>query len=179
MRLCGVYLQRGRLIAISIYGPIVIILLFSRKFLNLFNQDGEVSEMAYLYIISYMPGLLLLGLNDLQRKFLIQCKNSKAQMNSQFAGTILHVLFNYIFVVFLQFGIVGTGAANFCTNFFLLVANVYQTKIQDDLKDSLTVKLTDPQVLIQWREYFRIGLPNIAILVLDWACFEFTTLIAL
>ena len=28
------------------------------------------------------------------------------------------------------------------------------------------------------KEYLAIGMPNIAIIVLDWACFEITTLMA-
>ena len=76
LRLCGAYLQRGRLLNTVIYVPILIIFALSGPLLRSLGQDAAVSSLAANYILAYAPGVYFLALYDLQRRFLIQTGHS-------------------------------------------------------------------------------------------------------
>mmetsp|Transcript_18416 Transcript_18416/g.31499 ORF Transcript_18416/g.31499 Transcript_18416/m.31499 type:complete len:105 (+) Transcript_18416:145-459(+) len=71
IRLCGVYLQRGRTALLILYIPIFFILLSSKHILLFLGQNPAVVEYSYTYILAYMPGIFIFGMHDLQRKFLV------------------------------------------------------------------------------------------------------------
>lgn len=83
---------------------------------------------------------------DLQRRFLIQVGKSDLQMYVQIVGTIMHVGWNYILVVKLGQGVIGTGIAACITNAFILAGNIHVTRIQPSLSEALDVKLFNPKV---------------------------------
>ena len=54
----------------------LILYVLSGKFLKALGQDEEVADLAYLYILCSFPGIFLMGMHDLQRKFLIEVGKS-------------------------------------------------------------------------------------------------------
>lgn len=80
------------------------------------------------------PGVFLLGLADLQRKFLVQVGRSQLQMHSLFISTPIHVIWNYILVNKYELGVIGTGLAGLFTNLCSLVITIYQTNGLKELK---------------------------------------------
>jgi multidrug resistance protein, MATE family len=64
LKLCGIYLNRGRFMLLLLNIPIVYILCNAEAILLLLNQDKKVAQNAQLYIYSYIPALVLNGLND-------------------------------------------------------------------------------------------------------------------
>ena len=75
-------------------------------------------------------------------------------------------------------GVVGAGIASFITNTKVLALNLYLTSIQEDLEAVNAVPLSNPQVWTDFGTYLRIGLPNLMIILLDWTCFEISSLFA-
>lgn len=71
LRKCGVYLQRGRFIAICAFVPMLITFLFSYKALVALGQDVTVCKYSFHYILMMIPSMFMIGLADIQRKFLI------------------------------------------------------------------------------------------------------------
>ena len=61
LRLCGVYLQRGRILAALLFVPMMMGFLISKNVLVGLGQDESVIHQAYLYILSVSPGMFLLG----------------------------------------------------------------------------------------------------------------------
>ena len=61
---------------ILMYVPIVALLIFSANILEKFGQDPQVTEQARYFIFTLIPGSLIIGLEDLQRKFLTQVNKS-------------------------------------------------------------------------------------------------------
>lgn len=80
MHLCGVYLQRGRICLTMLFIPILIVFAFSGTILKSLGQNPLVAESAQLYILSSIAGIYLMGLHDLQRKFLTQVEKSHLSM---------------------------------------------------------------------------------------------------
>lgn len=70
LQLCGIYLNRGRFMLLLLNIPIVYILCNAEAILLLLKQDVKVAANAQIYIYSYIPALVLNGLNDSQRRFL-------------------------------------------------------------------------------------------------------------
>jgi len=70
LKLCGIYLNRGRFMLLLLNIPIVYVLCNAEAILLLLKQDKKVAQNAQRYIYSYIPALVLNGLNDSQRRFL-------------------------------------------------------------------------------------------------------------
>jgi len=69
-QLYAIYLQRGRVALLLIYGPILVVFLLSKQLLLLAGQNEAVVAQAYMYLLARLPGQFLYGWYDLQRKFL-------------------------------------------------------------------------------------------------------------
>ena len=72
----------------------------------------------------------MMGLIDVQRKFLIQVEKSNVQVLVMIPGLLLHVLWSYIFVWYLDLGIMGTAIAMFITDFTTFVGLYIATSCQ-------------------------------------------------
>lgn len=46
LRLCGVYLNRGRFVMLAFFVPVIGVLMKTNSFLKAMGQDPEVSELA-------------------------------------------------------------------------------------------------------------------------------------
>jgi len=71
-RLCGVVLQRGRIVLIAFFLPIMGCFVASKYFFEMASKDAKVVEYAYTYALSMSPGMFMLGQHDLLRKFMVQ-----------------------------------------------------------------------------------------------------------
>ena len=70
LKLCGVYLNRGRFVLLCSFIPVAVILSNAQYILVAIGQNPQVANYAQHYIIAYMPGLFLNGMFDGQRRFL-------------------------------------------------------------------------------------------------------------
>lgn len=69
-RICGVYLNRGRLIVSCLMVPIIIIFTLSDKILVAIKQDALISHYAQVYVTIMLPGIWAMAQFDAVRKFL-------------------------------------------------------------------------------------------------------------
>ena len=90
--------------------------------------------------------------------------------------TVLHILWNYIFVIYFDLEIIGTAIAMFITNFSILIGCIWITNHQWDLQEALRVKLDDPFVFKFMWDYWKMAIPTMAVLLLDFATFEVMTI---
>ena len=87
-------------------------------------------------------------------------------------GTVLHVFWNYLFIIYLDWGIEGIGYTASITFCIELIGNIIITHFQKDLKESLDVSFFNPDVFINVYEYIRLGIPGTSIMLLDWGSYE-------
>ena len=71
LRLCGILLNRGRLILVALFVPIAFIFYNSESIFLLIGQDPEVAYYASSYAKAQMVGTFFLGQFDLSKRFLI------------------------------------------------------------------------------------------------------------
>jgi MATE family multidrug resistance protein len=105
MKLCGIYLNRGRFMLLLLNIPIVYILCNAEAILLLLKQDPRVCSNAQRYIYSYIPALVLNGLNDSQRRFLNMMELTRIPLICQLGGTIIHIAFCLLFFTKWKMGI--------------------------------------------------------------------------
>lgn len=114
--LCSVYLYRGRFILCLFYIPVAVILFHSENMLIALGQDPQAAKYAQEYMIAFLPGLVLLGLIDLHRRFLNSVGHTRPPFICLLVGTILHYFLSKYLVIEKQMGIKGTGIAGLVMN---------------------------------------------------------------
>ena len=65
VELCGIYLNRGRFVMCCLFLPICITLFNTKLILVSLGQNEKTSEYAQTYVISFLPGLFLMGMGDI------------------------------------------------------------------------------------------------------------------
>ena len=128
------------------------------------------------YILAYLPGLYFMSLFELQRYFLIIMDRSDLQMYVIAAGTVLHLLWNYLLVIVMDLGVEGTGLAASLTNFIIFLGMMAISQCQRDLSEANKVGLSDSRVFKNLWEYFKIGFPMACVEILDWGKLEIVCL---
>ena len=98
------------------YIPTTLILLQSKSILVFLHQSDEVAHYAVEYIKAYLPGLLLMGLIDGQRRFLNMMNQTRTPMIAYYISIVFHIFLSWLFVWKLNYGIFGTGIASTITN---------------------------------------------------------------
>lgn len=69
-RMCGIYLNRARIIVSIIFVPLSLFLLQTERIFTLVGFDRSASHYAQLYINLLIPGLYFMGILDSNRRFL-------------------------------------------------------------------------------------------------------------
>jgi len=120
LRLCGVYLNRGRIVLIAVTIPLAIIFWFSESIFLMLKQDPEVARYAGKYVHVQMISLFFIGQFDLTKRFLMQVQVAWVPFFANIVCTALHLLWLYILIVRMNLEIVGAGIAMATTGFLLL-----------------------------------------------------------
>ena len=74
LRMCGVYLNRARLINTAAFIPLIVLVVFCKQILAKLGQDAKVIEFAFEYVIICLPGVYCQVMFDLKKRFL-NCMN--------------------------------------------------------------------------------------------------------
>ena len=61
LHLCGIYLNRGRIINTLVFIPVFLAFCLSGRILKALGQDPQVADYAYAYIMAYSPGIYLMA----------------------------------------------------------------------------------------------------------------------
>lgn len=157
LKLCGIYLNRGRLINTTIFIPIAIILLFSKQFLTAFNQQPEVIQYAHEYVNICLLGIYLRTMFDMKKRFLNCMSITWVPMFAQVVATLFHILWCYLFAEVFDFGVQGLGVATLLSDLILVIvieSFSLMVPIVNDTRASL-----DKYALQGWMEYFHYGVP--------------------
>jgi len=85
--------------------PISFIILNISHFYIQLGQDEEVIKEMDIYTFSYLPGLLLFGQADLQRKFLNSAGFTTVPLVCQLLSVALHYIWLTLFTVTYDLGI--------------------------------------------------------------------------
>ena len=94
MELCGVILNRGRIVMTLLFIPICLVSTQIERTLVMFKQDAEVASFAQQFVYAYLPGLYMNGLVVCQTKFLNNLGKTFVPMTSTFIAVALHPIWS-------------------------------------------------------------------------------------
>ncbi|CDW87432.1 multidrug resistance [Stylonychia lemnae] len=176
MRMCGIYLNRARVVATLAFIPLSALLLSAESLFLLLNFDPKTSHYAQIQIFWKIPGLLSYAHYDAMKRLLYNTGNQYGPMFIQLATTLFHVLWCYLFIHTFDLGIRATAMAFSITNFInMFILLVFISRISQ-LKDAIFWPSKDS--FRGLGEYLKIGLFSTAIIFLEWSSFEFMTLLS-
>ena len=169
LELCGVYLNRARFILMAVVIPIgVLLYFFVEEFLVAMGQDPEVIEPTVRFTRVTLPGILFVGLNDAQKKWLILMRIIHVPMIAYGLATILNICLCYLFVFNFELGMMGIAYAMIITYIFTFVLMVVHTSFLKQVEEAVFLPRAD--TFSGWREYLAIATPAIvAVMVYCWS----------
>lgn len=96
--------------------------------------------------------------------------------STQSSALLLHIVFNYLFVSVCKLDIYGCTIATSLTWTYIYCVNNWKLHNQTDLKEALTISISDPKVRYDIWPYLSIGLPNMITLIIEFISYEVTVI---
>ena len=137
LHLCGIYLNRGRFVVLLTFIPLVALLCNTENILVLINQNAEIAKYSQVYVNYQIPGLVLSGLSDAQRKFLNMFEMSSVPLVCFVVGELIHVLLCAHFVWNMELSIIGVGYASSITNFIIYILLLIYTSYIKEIREAV------------------------------------------
>lgn len=119
--ICGVLRWRARYIVMSAFLLILPIFIFGDKIFLMLKMEETTSKSAGNYLLSQLPAMFILGYLDIDRNFLACFGRTDISMYCQILSPFIHVTFCYTFIIKLNMGVTGCGAAMTCTNLIIYI----------------------------------------------------------
>lgn len=171
--LCGVYLNRGRIIQTLIVLPLAILLfLFGTNLFQLMGQNEKVATMTqnYLYIglFGAFGGLQF----QITKRFLLAQKIFYPIVYFQIFLLLEHVIISYLLIYYLDYGYIGAAIAHAGTNFAAAIGMTLVLKLIPGIVHAESFHFPNKDSLHGWKEYLNFGFPAAVITTLQWASFE-------
>uniref|UniRef100_A0A3Q2Y563 Multidrug and toxin extrusion protein n=1 Tax=Hippocampus comes TaxID=109280 RepID=A0A3Q2Y563_HIPCM len=166
----GVILQRGILILLLFCLPCWALLLNAQSLLLLVGQGPEVTRIANLYIIAYLPAVPAMFLHNLQASYLQNQGIILPQMYTAAMANVANLMMNYVFLHWLDLGVTGSAAANTLSQLSicaLLFVYIRWKKLHVSTWGGWSM-----ESLQEWGSYMRLAVPSMLMKCFEWWLFE-------
>lgn len=131
-QMCGVWLNRGRMINSCLMIPLSILFLSSGYLLKAVGQDPEISDMACLFTSLMIPGTWAMVQFDATKRYATSQFKTGPPFYTQLITTFFHLIWCYIFIMRMQMTIVGAAIALNLTYFLnMVILDFYISKSAD------------------------------------------------
>ena len=168
LRLCGVYLNRGRLILVVFFIPLALVpAIFAEDILLSIGQDAEVSRLTNIQIWAGLPAIFCYGQYDLYKRWLACMRITFVPMVAMCIATCMHLPFCLLFMNTFGLGIVGLAVASSCRDFILLVALMIYGNCKTEIRDTLQ-PFWSRETFRGWGEYLKVSLPSTVMICAEW-----------
>ncbi|XP_004868860.1 multidrug and toxin extrusion protein 2-like [Heterocephalus glaber] len=172
----GTILQRGILILLLCCFPCWAIFVNTERLLLLLKQDPEVSRIAQIYVMIFIPALPAAFLFQLQTRYLQSQGIIMPQVITGIAANVVNVGMNALLLYALDLGVVGSAWANTTSQFFLsalLFLYVWWKKIHINTWGGWT-----RECFQEWGSYIHLAVPSMFMVCIEWWTFEIGTFLA-
>uniref|UniRef100_F6VZF7 Multidrug and toxin extrusion protein n=1 Tax=Ornithorhynchus anatinus TaxID=9258 RepID=F6VZF7_ORNAN len=167
----GIILQRGILILLLCCFPCWAILINTEQLLLLVKQDPEVSRLAQVYVMIFIPALPMVLINVFDFQGIIL-----PQVITGFAANIINVGMNAIFLYALKLGVVGSAWANTTSQF--TQATILFLYVRWKKMHVQTWGGWSSECFQEWDVYIKLGFPSMIMLCIEWWTFEIGSFLA-
>ncbi|CDW74754.1 na+-driven multidrug efflux pump [Stylonychia lemnae] len=174
LKLCGTYLNRGRIVITLAFIPVAIIMLNAKYFFEITGVQRKTSEQAQLYIWYMLPGLFLTVQFDLLRVFVNSFGKTYISMYVQIIACCLHYLWSYLFINHFGMKLQGTAYSNTLTQLTSIILIVIFINFEKDLKAAFF--WPDSQSFVGLWNYTKKALPAMFLWAIEAWTFAAQTL---
>ncbi|XP_055993136.1 multidrug and toxin extrusion protein 2-like [Sorex fumeus] len=172
----GVLLQRGTLILLLCCFPCWALFLNTENILLLLRQDPEVSRLAQIYVMIFIPALPAAFLFQLQTRYLQSQGIIMPQVITGIVANIINVGMNILLLYVLDLGVLGSAWANTTSQFFLcalLFLYIRWKKIYTSTWGGWS-----KECFQEWGCFIQLAIPSMFMVCIEWWTFEIGTLLA-
>ncbi|KAF0872616.1 S47A2 protein, partial [Crocuta crocuta] len=166
----GIILQRGILILMLCCFPCWAVFINTERILLLLKQDPEVSRIAQIYVMIFIPALPV-SIEAILCPGIIM-----PQVITGIAVNIINVGMNALLLYALDLGVVGSAWANTISQFLLSILLLLYTwwkKLHADTWGGWT-----RDCFQEWRSYIQLAVPSMFMVCIEWWTFEIGTFLA-
>ncbi|XP_034063099.1 multidrug and toxin extrusion protein 1-like isoform X2 [Gymnodraco acuticeps] len=171
LRRVGVILQRGIIILLLFCLPCWGLLINAQAILLCMGQSPEVTRIAQVYIISFLPAVPAMFLQLLQVSYLQNQGIILPQMYAAALANIANLVTNYILIYWLDLGVGGSAAANALSQIYIcgfLFAYIRWKKLHVKTWGGWSV-----ESLQHWGSYMKLAVPSTMMKCFEWWLYEF------
>nr|GMD16641.1 protein DETOXIFICATION 29-like [Ipomoea batatas] len=120
----GIYLQRSWVILLATGIPLTTLYIFSTPILNLLHQNPRISKAAGTFALWMIPQLFVYIVSSPTQKFLTAQSKIYVLATISAVALVGHVLFSWLFMLKLRWGLPGGAAALNATWWFVTVVQL-------------------------------------------------------
>lgn len=178
LHMCGILLQRGRLLILATLLPILILFFQMKEILILLKQDSVVAGYAEQYLLAAFTKLAFFGFFDCQRRWLNGFGKNHIPMICSAFAVPFHYLWCYIFVVDYDLKLTGIGIAGAFSFILQNILIIIYTCTSKDLQ--FTASIFDKRIYKkdEFKLFLSLAIPSVIIFWINWWIWEVITLIA-
>ena len=176
IRKCGIYLNRGRVVAILAFIPIIVILLLCEEFMLAIGMDPQASHYAAVYVDTLIPAMFFHSQFDATRQYLNAQNKASMVMITMIITSSLHFLWCYLLVFQLQWDIVGVSMATLITYFLNFFVITVYCLCESEVRRSFFFFTRES--FQELRAYLAVGIPSTTMLCMEWWSFEVLAIMA-
>ena len=175
LRLCGYYMNKAYMQNMLLFVPIAILLGNMSFFMDIFDVNPEVSNLAQHFIWGTLPHVLFTALFEIHKVQLICYQKSFTQMLAQAAGTICHIPFLLKLIELLPDNpVLAIALATSASSLFKLIVISFIGLLHEDVRKSKTPFFT-------WKTFraadsssgfSKIEIPNLIMFITEGWTFQ-------
>ncbi|XP_062887540.1 multidrug and toxin extrusion protein 2-like, partial [Mobula hypostoma] len=172
----GVVIQKAILILMIFLCPCWALFINTEKILLAAKQDPEVARLCQLYVKIFIPALPAVFLYQIQVRYLQNQGIIMPQVLIGLVTNVLSVIMNYIFLMVLKLGVLGSACANliaqYCQIAFLL-AYIRWRKLYLHIWGGWTV-----DCLQEWGPFLQLAIPSMVMFCIELWAYEIGSFLA-
>ncbi|KAM7538037.1 hypothetical protein Aperf_G00000067352 [Anoplocephala perfoliata] len=162
----GIQVQRSFLIATLLCLPCWAVYLIIEPILLATNQPPLIAKYTSMYILGLIPGLFFFALFEILTKYVQTQNRVLPPMIAGILGNIVNAICHFIFIYHSDMKFVGSAISQsisfLCQAGFILLY-ILTTKIYKNTWDGLHVEMWH-----DWGVWFRLGIPGVVMVGLEW-----------
>uniref|UniRef100_A0A673XJC7 Multidrug and toxin extrusion protein n=1 Tax=Salmo trutta TaxID=8032 RepID=A0A673XJC7_SALTR len=166
----GVILQRAVLILLLFCLPCWGLLINAHNILLAMNQEQEVARIAQLYVMLYLPAVPAMFLHQLQTAYLQNQGIILPQMYTAAAANLINLAVNYILIISLEMGVIGSAIANSLSQITICLLLYLYICWRGLHKNTWTG--WSSEALQEWGSYMQLAIPSTLMVCFEWWVWE-------
>lgn len=178
-RMCGVYVNRARVLVSLILLPVAIAFFWADDILVLAAQDPAISKMARDYCVWCLPGVFGIVQFDSVKRYLQSMLESQISTYCQVSTTLLHFFWCWLYISHWQLEVLGAAMA-LNTTYILcfLMQELWIRVIKREKFEHVSAPLFAPETFQEWWQFLKLGVPSTLMQCFEWWAFELIAIFA-